>query len=79
MGFSPGPLPYQQTHPLSPPSLSASRAPRRKPDLLVSSNMPDDKSWEWGPAMIRLRSAERQVEEKKEGTDGLEEIVEEEG
>lgn len=52
-------------HPLS---LSASRAPCRKPDLLVFSSPQSDKSWEWEPAMIRLRGAARQAEEK--GRDG---------
>lgn len=48
-----------------PQSLSASQAPRRKPDLLVFSSVRSDKSWEWGPVMIRLRGAEREGEEKR--------------
>lgn len=62
VGFSPGPLPYG-TIPI-PCRLLPSWAPRCKPDLLVFSIMPSDKSWDTRPAMIRLQCAERQGEEK---------------
>lgn len=54
--------PCRHPHPLS---LSSSLAPRRKPDLLVFSSTWSDKSWEWGPSMIRLRVANRKGEEKR--------------
>lgn len=58
-----GPPATNHPHPLS---LSASRAPCCKPDLLVLSSVPSDKSWEWGPAMIRLWSVEMEGEAKRE-------------
>lgn len=51
-------------------SLSASRAPRCKPDLLVFSSTWSDKSWEWGPTMIRLRGATRENRREEKRRDG---------
>lgn len=68
-----GPPATNHPHPLS---LSASRAPCCKPDLLVLSSVPSDKSWEWGPRWLGC-GVRRWREKRKERTDGLEEEEEE--
>lgn len=62
----------------SPVPLRLPGAPCRTPELLVFGGIPGDKSREWGPAMIRLWSAERQAEEKAGRRDRWEAEEEEE-